>query len=90
MKTPRKKLMTVGTTIKEFRVQAGLSQDDLADRMDISSPYISMLESGRRYPSVEMLIRIAVALEVRPGAILDRIAEDYNPGDSCFPNAKGK
>ena len=45
--------------------------------MDLSTPYVSMLESGKRYPSIEMLIRIAIALEVRPGAMLDFIAERY-------------
>lgn len=87
MSSPRKKL-SVGATLREFRLQAGLSQDELADRMDISSPYISMLESGRRYPSIEMIIRIAIAVEVRPGAILDKIAEGYTPSDACFPNVK--
>jgi transcriptional regulator with XRE-family HTH domain len=77
MKRTRKKLAYVGVTIRQFRLQAGLSQDDLADRMDVSTPYISMLESGKRYPSIEMLIRIAVALDIRPGAMLDCIAEGY-------------
>jgi len=76
----RKKLLCVGAVMREFRQGAGLSQDELADRMDVSTPYISMLESGKRYPSIEMLIRVAIALEVQPGAILDRIAEHY-PGD---------
>jgi len=66
--------------MREFRQGAGLSQDELADRMDVSTPYISMLESGKRYPSIEMLIRVAIALEVQPGTILNRIAEHY-PGD---------
>lgn len=90
MRKRRKKLADVGVTLREFRHKAGLSQDALADRMDISTPYISMLESGKRYPSIEMLIRIAIALEVRPGAILDRIAENYEPSDTCFPNVKGR
>lgn len=77
MRTARRKLPGVGVAIRVFRQEAGLSQDELADRMDLSTPYISMLESGKRYPSIEMLIRIAIALEVRPGAILDRIAERY-------------
>ncbi len=77
MKTTRRKLVGVGVAIRTFRQEAGLSQDELADRMDLSTPYISMLESGKRYPSIEMLIRIALALEVRPGAILDMIAERY-------------
>ena len=77
MKTTRCKLVEVGVAIRAFRQKAGLSQDELADRMDLSTPYISMLESGKRYPSIEMLIRIAFALEVRPGALLDMIAERY-------------
>ncbi|MFR4119622.1 MAG: helix-turn-helix domain-containing protein [Bilophila wadsworthia] len=77
MRTTRKKLAGVGVAIREFRQQAGLSQDELADRMDMSTPYISMLESGKRYPSIEMLIRLALALDVRPGAMLDMIAERY-------------
>lgn len=68
----------------------GLSQDALAGRMDVSTSYISMLENGKRYPSIEMLIRIAIALEVRPGAILDKIAESYTPSDACFPWGEGK
>lgn len=77
MRTTRKKLAGVGVAIREFRQQAGLSQDELADRMDMSTPYISMLESGKRYPSIEMLIRLALALDVRLGAMLDMIAERY-------------
>jgi transcriptional regulator with XRE-family HTH domain len=82
MRTSRKKLVQVSVAIREFRQQAQLSQDELADRMDMSTPYISMLESGKRYPSIEMLIRIAIALEVRPGAMLDRIAEGYISGNA--------
>lgn len=45
--------------------------------MDVSPSYISMLESGKRYPSIEMLIRIALALNIKPGLMLDYIAERY-------------
>lgn len=82
MKTTRKKLSGVGVAIRTFRQNAGLSQDELAGRMDLSTPYISMLESGKRYPSIEMLIRVALALGVRPGAMLDYIAERYIPDDT--------
>ncbi len=82
MKTTRKKLPGVGVAIRTFRQNAGLSQDELAGRMDLSTPYISMLESGKRYPSIEMLIRVALALGVRPGAMLDYIAERYIPDDA--------
>ena len=78
MTTPkRKKLSGVGVAIRYFRQQADLSQEQLAERMELSPPYISMLESGKRYPSIEMLIRVALALEIRPGELLDHIAERY-------------
>lgn len=87
---PRRKLPGVGAAVKEFRLAAGLSQDALADRMDVSASYISMLENGARYPSIEMLIRVAIALEVRPGAMLDTIAASYTPSDACFPWGGGQ
>ena len=90
MSAPRKKLTGVGVAIREFRLQSGLSQDELADRMDISTPYVSMLEGGKRYPSIEMLIRIAIALGVRPGALLDRIAEQYDPDRTLSSAPKGR
>jgi transcriptional regulator with XRE-family HTH domain len=62
MGTARRKLTGVGAVIREYRQRAGISQDALADRMDMSAPYISMLESGTRHPSIEMLVRLAVAL----------------------------
>lgn len=87
---PRKKIPGVGAAIRGFRHQSGLSQDALSDRMDVSTSYISMLECGKRYPSIEMLIRLAIALEVTPGAILDKIAERYVPSEACFPWGMGK
>ncbi len=78
MNSPKRKKLEVGSILREFRLRAELSQDKLADRMDVSTSYISMLESGKRYPSIEMLIRIATALEAVPGDMLNRIAEQEN------------
>jgi len=41
----------------------------------IASPYISMLESGHKYPNLEMLFKLAGALGVRPAAMLDAMEE---------------
>lgn len=73
----QRKKPDAGLAIRRFRQEKGLSQEGLADRMDVSASYISMLESGKRYPSIEMLIRIAHALEISPGDMLNLIAERY-------------
>ena len=54
----------LGTNMKIFRNSAGLSQSKLAERVDTATNYISAIEAGRRFPSVEMLERIAVALNI--------------------------
>lgn len=79
--TRTRKKPDAGSAIRHFRQESGLSQEALADRLDMSPPYISMLESGKRYPSIEMLIRIANALEISPGAMLDFIAARYGVQD---------
>lgn len=57
--------------IRRFRDAAGLSQRDLADSVGISKSYISSLELGYRAPNLNLLVKIARALGVRPGAMLD-------------------
>jgi transcriptional regulator with XRE-family HTH domain len=54
----------LGTNIKIYRNTCGISQSKLAERVDTATNYISAIESGRRFPSVEMLEKIALALEI--------------------------
>lgn len=68
-------LKSAGVVIRQFRQAASLSQEELGHTMNVSATYISLLESGKRYPSIGTLIRLAEAIGVRPGAMLDVIAE---------------
>ncbi|GBR72858.1 putative transcriptional regulators [Candidatus Termititenax aidoneus] len=52
--------------LKKLRASAGLSQLKLAERCDVSGNYIGIIESGKRFPSVEMLEKLAQALKVHP------------------------
>jgi transcriptional regulator with XRE-family HTH domain len=52
--------------LKKIRSQAGLSQMRLAELCDTSVGYISEIEVGKKFPSVEVIEKIAVALKVRP------------------------
>jgi transcriptional regulator with XRE-family HTH domain len=51
-------------TMKKRRRDLGLSQAGLAERADTSTQYIAMIELARKFPSPEMLERIAAALEI--------------------------
>ena len=54
----------VGRNAARLRRQAGLTQEQLAERCGLSQQYLSKLESGRRNPTVVTLYEIATALGV--------------------------
>lgn len=62
--------------IRRYRDAAGLSQQELADRVGISKSYISSLELGYRAPSLNLLVKIAQTLEVQAGKMVDEMVED--------------
>jgi len=55
--------------MKVQRQVLGLSQERLAERVDTSTHYIGMIESEKKFPSPEMLERIAAALEIDAPAL---------------------
>ena len=56
----------LAANIKENRRKMSLTQEKLAEKADMSLHYLAILELARKFPSGEMLERIAKALEVEP------------------------
>jgi transcriptional regulator with XRE-family HTH domain len=50
--------------MKAYRHALGLSQAKLAEKVDTSTHYIGMIETRNKFPSPEMLERLAVALGI--------------------------
>jgi transcriptional regulator with XRE-family HTH domain len=50
--------------IKKRRKKLGLSQEKLAEKVSTSTHYIGQIEQKNKFPSPEMLERIAAALEI--------------------------
>ena len=50
--------------LKENRKKCGLSQAKLAEKANITTQYIAMIEVSRKFPTPEMLDRLAKALEI--------------------------
>jgi len=76
----RQKTDAVGFILREIRNEKGLSQEEVGERIQTDRAYVAYLETGRRYPSVDMLIALAKALEVTPGHLLDRISAHIDSG----------
>lgn len=54
--------MHIGSKIKELRVQKGLTQEELADRAELSKGFISQLERDLTSPSIATLVDILQCL----------------------------
>lgn len=61
-KTPAEKL---GKNISRLRKERGLTQEDLAKKLQTARAYIGHIEQGRKSPSLEVMEKIAKALKVQ-------------------------
>jgi transcriptional regulator with XRE-family HTH domain len=61
-----------GRVIKAVRERQGVSQEKLAERAEIDRTYVSMIERGKRQPTLEVANRIADALSMRLSEIIRR------------------
>jgi transcriptional regulator with XRE-family HTH domain len=55
---------TFAQNLKINRRKSGLSQEKLAEKADVSTHYIAILEIARSFPTSEVLERIARALDI--------------------------
>ena len=62
--------------LRRFRQSVGLTQEQMAERMDVSVGFFGMMEVGRRWPNIDMLFKIARALGVRPGELMNALEEE--------------
>jgi len=51
--------------LKKYRRSAKMTQEDLAEKVNLSRAYIGYIEQGRNVPSLETLEKIAKALRVK-------------------------
>ena len=59
--------------LREARQSAGLTQEDLAERAEVSVRFISMLETGRRQPSLSALAALADGLRSPMSALVSAV-----------------
>ena len=63
----------IGERIRTLRKRNGMTQEQLAEAANLSVPYISHMERGFKRPSLETLVRLAVALHVTADVLLSGI-----------------
>ena len=62
--------LTMGDRIKEARKMQKLTQEQLAERLDISVEFVSQIERGMKLPSMHVFIKLIEALNVSADYLL--------------------
>lgn len=79
------KLDTIGKNIREFREIKKLRQEDLAEKTDLTTNYIGMIERGEKIPSLETFINILNSLGVSADMVLSDVLDNgYTVKDSLL------
>ena len=67
-----------GSRLRSIRESANLSRETVAERAKISANYLGEIERGEKRPKLDMIGRIANALEVAPPVLFDYDAEEVD------------
>ena len=66
----------LANNIKAYRQKLGITQPELAEKANISTNFIGMIEQKRKFPAPEILERIATALNIEAS---DLFADSASP-----------
>lgn len=66
-------MIAIGNRIKAAREQAHLTQEELAEIIDISPTHMSVIERGVKTPKLDTFVRIANALNLSSDALLQDV-----------------
>lgn len=61
----------LGSNLRAARKKLKLTQEQVAERSGVHPTEVSRIEAGKRDPQVSTLRKLAAALEVPPGDLLD-------------------
>ncbi|ARK21871.1 helix-turn-helix domain-containing protein [Sporosarcina ureae] len=59
-----------GSVLKNFRIEKSLSQEALAHLCELDRTYISLMERGKRNPTLNTVFALAKGLDVLPSALV--------------------
>lgn len=73
----------IGERIRSYRLQAGYTQDTLAEKAELHNTYIGQIERGEKNATLESIEKIAKALELP----LEKLFEGIIIGETGSPTA---
>jgi transcriptional regulator with XRE-family HTH domain len=73
-------LVRFGQQVRDLRLHAGLTQEELATTSGLHWTYISQIERGKRNLTYKCLVRLAAGLGITLSQLVDGQQSDHDPG----------
>lgn len=67
----------VGVNLRDLRLLNNISQEDLSLNTGLDRSYISMIENGKRNPTLLVIFKICKAMNISPKVLIERIEKNY-------------
>ncbi len=77
-------ILIVGKRIRNYRLQLGLSQEQLAEKAGCHASYIGQIERGEKNATLESIHKIAVALHVSLSSLFEKL--DDADASTSYPS----
>lgn len=68
-----------GNLVRRRRLATGLGQEALADKAGLHRTHVSLLERGKRMPSLAVIHKLAAALDTTMAALMEEMERDEAP-----------
>jgi transcriptional regulator with XRE-family HTH domain len=66
----------IGQRLKKARLEKNLTQEQLAEQIDVSIAFLSRIERGSSHVNLKRLTQICNVLDISEGSILNGVSED--------------
>ena len=87
MKENKEILVTIGQNLKNARTSKGYTQEQMAEQLNVSSKFISMIERGCSGLSITNLTNICKILDIEPNSLFNGVLNYTDSKDEYITNA---
>ncbi len=87
MRENKEILVTIGQNLKNARNSKGYTQEQMAEQLNVSSKFISMIERGCSGLSITNLTNICKILDIEPNSLFNGVLNYTDSKDEYITNA---
>lgn len=67
----------LASEVRNRRAELEITQEELAHKSGLDRPYVSLMEVGRKQPTLSVLLRLAYGLDLSLAELAERVEQRY-------------